>query len=75
MRFSVRVRGLSGARVDVIMDGKHGVALANKPIDGGDVTLDFSLPGDGVRHWIRADARSGDGARTLMVGNPIYLNR
>ena len=72
--FSVRVQALSGARLDVIMDGAHGVALGDAVIDGDDVTLEFSLPGDGARHWIRADVRSGDGARTLMIGNPIYLN-
>jgi len=72
--FSVRVRGLSGARPDVIMDGAHGVVLADALIEADDVTLEFSLPSDGARHWVRADVRSGDGARTLMIGNPIYLN-
>ena len=72
--FMVRARNLAGALVDVILDGEHGVVLAETPIEGVDVTLTFTLPGDGDRHWIRADIRSGDGAKTLMIGNPIYLN-
>jgi hypothetical protein len=74
VRFTVRVRGLAGARLDVIQDGAHGIALADAATVGDDVSLDFSLPSDGARHWVRADVRSSDGARTLMIGNPIYLN-
>ena len=72
--FTVRVRKLAGARLDIVMDGRHGVALVGAEIAGDDVTLGFSLPGDGARHWVRADVRSADGSRTLMIGNPIYLN-
>ena len=72
--FTVRVRKLAGARVDVILDGEHGIALAETAIKGDDATLSFTLPGDGARHWLRADVRSADGAKTLMIGNPIYLN-
>jgi hypothetical protein len=72
--FTVRVQKLAGAKVDVVMDGAHGVALADLLVEGDDATLTFTLPGDGARHWLRADVRSGDGARTLMIGNPIYLN-
>ena len=73
-RFRVHVQGLAGARPDIILDGAHGVALADAPIEGDDAVLEFTLPGDGRRHWLRADVRSADGARTLMIGNPIYLN-
>ena len=74
VRFTVRVRGLADARLDVIMDGAHGVALADAAIVGDDASLDFSLPSSGARHWVRVDVRSSDGARTLMIGNPVYLN-
>lgn len=73
-QFQVRVRKLAGARIDVILDGEHDVALAGALIEGDDATREFALPGDGARHWLRADVRSADGARTLMIGNPIYLN-
>jgi hypothetical protein len=72
--FTVRVRKLAGARIDVVMDGRRAVALGEAVIDGDDASLSFTLPGDGARHWLRADVRSADGARTLMIGNPIYLN-
>jgi len=73
--FALHVEGLAGACVDVVMDGEHGVALAGQPIEHADQTLVFNLPGDGARHWLRADIRSADGERTLAIGNPIYLNR
>jgi hypothetical protein len=74
VRFQVRVQALAGARIDIVMDGTHQVALAGAVIATNDQTLDFALPADGARHWLRADIRSADGARTLMIGNPIYLN-
>ncbi|MGH6956407.1 MAG: CehA/McbA family metallohydrolase [Caulobacteraceae bacterium] len=71
--FTVRIVGAAGARLDIIMDGRHDAALAGAAIDTDDATLAFTLTSDGARHWIRADVRSPDGARTLMIGNPIYL--
>jgi hypothetical protein len=71
---TARVCGLAGARLDVILDGEHGTALADAVVDGDDAALGFSLAGDGRRHWLRVDVRSGDGARALIIGNPIYLN-
>jgi hypothetical protein len=73
-RFQLRVQALAGARIDVVLDGAHEAALPGALIDTDDATFDFALPGDGARHWLRADVRSADGARTLMIGNPIYLN-
>jgi hypothetical protein len=72
--FTLRVTGCAGARVDMVMDGSHGAALAGATCDGEDAVLTFALTSDGARHWIRADVRSEDGERTLMIGNPIYLN-
>ncbi len=72
--FTVNVQGMAGARLDIILDGRHGSALANASVDGDDATLTFTLSVDGAGHWIRADIRSADGARTLLIGNPIYLN-
>ncbi|HUZ12127.1 MAG TPA: CehA/McbA family metallohydrolase [Caulobacteraceae bacterium] len=73
LEFAVRIRGAAGARLDVVMDGRHDAALPRAMIGDGDALLRFSLVGDGARHWIRADVRAADSARTLMIGNPIYL--
>jgi hypothetical protein len=72
--FTVRVRGAAGGVVDMVMDGRHGAALEGAMVDGDDDVMTFRLTADGARHWIRADVRSDDGERTLMIGNPIYLN-
>jgi hypothetical protein len=72
--FTLHVTGCAGAQVDMVMDGSHGAALAGAACDGDDAVLTFALTSDGARHWIRADVRSEDGERTLMIGNPIYLN-
>ena len=72
--FTVRVGGAAGSRLDVVVDGRHGAALAEAPVEGDDAVLTFRLTGDGARHWVRADLRSDDGQRLLMIGNPIYLN-
>jgi hypothetical protein len=74
VRFTVRVRATAGGLLDIVMDGRHGAALEGALIDGADAILTFTLPGDGARHWLRADVRSADGERTLVIGNPIYLN-
>jgi hypothetical protein len=73
-RFTVCVGGLSGARLDVVIDGEHGAALAGETVEGEDFALGFSIAGDGARHWVRVDVRSGEDGRTLVIGNPIYLN-
>jgi hypothetical protein len=73
--FRLRVRGLTGAKVDIVLDGRHDTALADVRLADDDATLPFEFTGDGQRHWIRADIRSADGAKALMIGNPIYLNR
>ncbi len=72
--FTLKVQNLAGAQVDIVMDGRRGVALAEAIVEGDDAIMTFTLPGDGARHWLRADVRSSDGAKTLVIGNPIYLN-
>jgi hypothetical protein len=72
--FTVRVLGAAGTRLDIVMDGRHGAALPDATIQGDDAVLAFRLTADGAPHWLRADVRSGDGERLLMIGNPIYLN-
>jgi hypothetical protein len=74
VEFTLRVAGAAGARVDVILDGRHGAALDDVHIEGDDAVLTFPLTADGARRWIRADVRSSDDERTLMIGNPIYFD-
>jgi hypothetical protein len=71
--FTLRVRGLKGAQVDVILDGAHGALLPDTIVANDDASFRFAFKGDGARHWLRADVRSADGTRTLMIGNPIYV--
>lgn len=72
--FTLHVRGLADATVDIVMDGCHQAALSGATLATDIETLTFAVPSDGARHWLRADIRSEDGQRTLMIGNPIYLN-
>jgi hypothetical protein len=74
VEFTVRVVGAAGAQLDIVMDGRHGAALGDQVIVSDDALLTFLLTSDGARHWIRADVRTQDGDRTLLIGNPIYLN-
>jgi hypothetical protein len=71
---TLHVTGLAGARLDVVVDGRHGAALEGATLASDDAVATFLLTSDGARHWIRADVRSADDARTLLIGNPIYLN-
>jgi hypothetical protein len=73
IEFTVRVRGAAGARLDIVVDGRHGAALAETAIERDDTVRTFLLTADGARHRIRADVRSEDAERLLMIGNPIYL--
>lgn len=72
--FELAVTGLSGARIDVVLDGEHEAMLGDARVGAEGTALSFTLPSDGARHWIRADIRSEDGERTVLIGNPIYLN-
>jgi hypothetical protein len=72
--FTLRIAGAAGALVDIVADGRHGAALEGVRVEGDDTVLTFLLTADGQRRWIRADVRSADGERTLMIGNPIYFD-
>jgi len=74
VELSVRVQGADGARLDFVIDGVRDAAPPRAQIDGGDATLTFALPSDAARRWMRADVRSADDERLLLIGNPIYLN-
>ncbi|HEY3799258.1 MAG TPA: CehA/McbA family metallohydrolase [Caulobacteraceae bacterium] len=71
---NVTVRGLAGAKVEVVLDGRRRAAFADDVLASDDETLTFILPSDGARHWVRADVRAAGDGRTLMIGNPIWLN-
>jgi hypothetical protein len=63
--FTVRVRGVDGARIEWVRDGEL--------LHGGD-SASYIERSDGARHWIRVNVRDAQG-KLLLVGNPIYLNR
>jgi len=71
--FTLRVRNAGGGRVDIVIDGRHQAALSGASLASDDAVLTFQLPADGARHWVRADVRSADGQRIVLIGNPIYL--
>lgn len=70
---SVHVAEVRAGRVELIVDGVRGRALTRPLADEADQTLDFDIPSDGGRHWVRADVRDAEG-RLVLIGNPVYLN-
>lgn len=72
--FVLTADGVPGARLDVVIDGRHDAIPVEATTAGEMATFKFILPSDGQRHWVRADVRSADGERTLLIGNPIYLH-
>ncbi|MCJ2181498.1 CehA/McbA family metallohydrolase [Novosphingobium sp. 1949] len=86
VRGAVLVRGLAGARVDLILDGRHlplgaGAVVGADAIGAGAgdgwarVSFAFAardLAKGQAGHWLRADVRDAAGTR-LLIGNPIYL--
>ena len=73
VEFEVRTENLSGARVEVIQDGRILQPEADLAIKQAAQTLRFAWRSDGGRHWLRVNVRGADG-KLLLVGNPIYLN-
>jgi predicted metal-dependent phosphoesterase TrpH len=65
IKFSVRVDGVPGGRIEVIEDGK--------PLDTTANVGSFTIRSDGSRHWLRINVWSPRG-KLLLMGNPIYLN-
>ncbi|HEY4939976.1 MAG TPA: CehA/McbA family metallohydrolase [Rhizomicrobium sp.] len=71
--FTVHVAGVAGGTVGIVEDGQKIAPLASSSIAGADVHKTFSLTFDANRHWLRADVKDAKG-RTVLVGNPIYVN-
>jgi hypothetical protein len=71
--FEIRTENLSGARVEVIEDGRILQPEADLSIRQTSQTLRFDWHSDGGRHWLRVNVRDADG-KLLLVGNPVYLN-
>jgi hypothetical protein len=72
-RFKVRVAHADGAVIALVLDGAAAGLLAERKVDGADVTRGFDWISDGKRHWLRAEVCDADG-RLLLLGNPVYLN-
>jgi hypothetical protein len=69
---TVKATAPDGARVELIVDGKPWTPKADLTVHGT-LAQSFDWPGDGKRHWIRANVRDAAG-ELLLVGNPIYVN-
>jgi hypothetical protein len=73
IHFTVRLIALQGAYAEIILDGQPTTLLDKSESRKPDEIKEFDYVSDGKRHWLRVNARSGDGS-LQMVGNPIYLN-
>ncbi len=73
VRFVVRVHGVINPHIEIYRDG----ALLGPPLttetEGDDIIGDFSVEGDGARHWFAPQVRDASG-RLVLIGNPIYVN-
>lgn len=69
----LRIADAPGARVELWVDGQPSRLLEASVMVGEQQEFAFAWPGDGRRHWIRADVRGADGGLHL-VGNPVTLN-
>jgi hypothetical protein len=73
VNFSGNVHGVSGGRVEPVMDGRILQNPKIPEISGPEASFEFSWRSDGQRHWVRADVRDAAG-HLVLVGNPIYLS-
>jgi hypothetical protein len=71
IHFFLRVTNASGARTEVIEDGRPIQPMNDPAITGNDPRQSFDVVGDAGHHWIRVNIRDRDN-RLLLVGNPIY---
>jgi hypothetical protein len=71
-RFTVKATAPEGSKVEMIVDGKPWQPGVDMVVHGK-LEQSFDWPGDGKRHWIRANVR-GTAGELLLVGNPVYVN-
>ena len=74
VRFKIRVTQSAGSAISLVLDGAAAKLLAERTVDGADVSRGFDWTSDGKRHWLRAEVRDAND-RLLLLGNPVYLNR
>lgn len=73
VELAVHITHAKGGDVEIIRDGKDLDVLKPATIASDDEVRTFEVTSDGQRHWVRATVRDATG-KTLLVGNPIYLN-
>jgi hypothetical protein len=73
VHFRGTVRGVSGGRVEPIVDGQRLNLLKNPEITAAADSFEFSWRSDGRRHWVRVDVHDATG-HLVLVGNPVYLS-
>lgn len=71
--FAVHVLHARGGILRWIQDGQTMPVAEAEPITAEDQTLSWNWPGDGRRHWFRAEVRGADG-KLWLLGNPVYVN-
>lgn len=73
VHFMVHVAHVSGARLQVLLDGKPFPGSIDTAITTSDQQREFDWLSDGHPHWLRAEVDDA-GGKPLLLGNPVYLN-
>lgn len=72
IHLSAHVEACAGYTLRFLLDGQPLPSLTSS-ITQADQAVTLALPGDGKKHWLRADVITPDG-KLVLLGNPIYLN-
>jgi hypothetical protein len=73
VELSIHTRGVDGAKLVFLEDGKPQAGPPDATIHGADQTIRLPWNSDGKQHWLRLDVRGPDG-KLWLLGNPIYIN-
>ena len=72
LELTAHVRGVSGGKIEFIVDGKLDAALG-RDVSSGDAQIRVPWGTDAGRHSIYSKVRDKDG-KLVLVGNPVYIN-
>ena len=73
IQLTVHILGCSGWTLKLSDNGHGDSELPSRVLSQEDVTLQFSWPSDGKRHWLVPRVETPEGELELL-GNPIYVN-
>jgi hypothetical protein len=71
--FSLHVKHANGDSIEIIRDGEELSSIESSALASDNETRSFTVPSDGLRHWVRATIRDNSG-KAALIGNPIYIN-